>query len=121
MKDRRVQVFRSAVDALIESLEAVIRLSRWTNDEAAPEPLVTSAGLVVERLGVADRLAASRFDGPQPDAGRVAAMCAAMKRLDVAYRAFRRDAEASPEAARDAAAALEVEIAATSAGAGAWQ
>ena len=119
MRDRRVQAFRSAALALIESLEAVVRLSRWTGDDAAPEPLVASASKIVERLGAADRFVSSRYDGPQADAARVAAMCEAMKKLDVAYRAYRAKAEGSPEDAREAAATLEYEVAAVDAGA--WQ
>jgi len=119
MKDRRVETFRSAATALVESLEAVVRLSRWTGDEAAPEPLVSAAAKIVERLGAADRLVTSAYDGPQADVARVTAMREAMKRLDVAYRAFRKMADTSPEAAREAATALEHEVGAVDAAA--WQ
>jgi hypothetical protein len=119
MRDRRVQIFRSAAMALVESLDAVVRLSRWTGADAAPEPLVSSAAKIVERLGAADRLVGSRYDGPKADADRVAAMCEAMKRLDVAYRAYRQKAEGSGADATAAAVALECEVAAVDAGA--WQ
>jgi hypothetical protein len=117
MKDRRVETFRNAASALVESLEAVVRLSRWSGDEAAPEPLVSAAGKVVERLGAADRLVTSRYEGPQADVARVTAMCDAMKRLDVAYRAFRKKADGSPHDAREAATVLEHEVAAIDSGA----
>jgi hypothetical protein len=116
-----MQVFRTAIDGLIESLESIVRLARWSDrdGEAAPEPLVSAASKIVDRLGVADRLASSRFNGPPPDVIRVGAMRDAMKRLDVAYRAYRQRAE-SPADASDALATLETEIAATSAGASSW-
>lgn len=117
MRDRRIEAFRSATVALVESLEAVVRVTRWSDAEAAPEPLLSAAGKIVERLGAADRLVTSRYDGPPADAARVAAMCEAMKRLDAAYRAFRKKAEGSQANAREAAAALEHEVGALDAGA----
>jgi hypothetical protein len=120
MKDQRLQVFRTAVQGLIESLEAVVRLSRWDSTDAKPEPLVASAAKLVDRLGAADRLATTRFNGPATEAAKVTAMCAAMQRLDVAYRAYRHQMESAHDRA-DAAALLETEIAATSAGAAAWR
>jgi hypothetical protein len=110
MRDRRIETFRSATEALVESLEAVVRLSRWGGDEAAPESLVSAAEKVSERLGTADRLVTSGYDGPKADVVRVTAMCDAMKRLDVAYRAYRTKAEGSPADAREAADALEHEV-----------
>jgi len=113
MRDRRVQAFRSTALSLIESLYAVVRVSRWTGEDAVPEPLTAAAGKVVERLGAADRLVGSRYEGPEADVALVASMCEGMKRLDMAYRAYRQ----SPSA--DAAATLESEVAAVDAGA--WQ
>ncbi len=110
MRDRRVETYRSAATALVESLEAVVRLSRWTGEEAAPEPLVSAAKKIGERLGAADRLVASPYEGPPADLVRVTAMRDAMKRLDVAYRAYEKDAASSPEAAREAATTLEHEV-----------
>ncbi len=121
MKDHRLTPFRSAVDALIESLDAVIRLSRWTEAEPAPDPLVTSASKLVERLGAADRLVSSRFVGPPTDTSKVATMCAAMKRLDAAYRTYRQQTETFPDRAADATAVLEAEVGTTSDDAVAWR
>ncbi|CAN5662772.1 hypothetical protein BH09MYX1_BH09MYX1_58340 [soil metagenome] len=124
MKDHRLQIFRNAVEGLVESLEAVIRLSRWTGQEAKPEPLVAAASQLISRLGTADRLAASRFSGPAADVTRVTAMCAAMRRLDAAHLVYRKrmdEVRGNAEGANDAAAALEVEVAATTAGAAAWR
>jgi hypothetical protein len=116
MKDRRVEVFRTATLGLIESIDAVVRLSRWGHAEAAPEPLVTAAGELVSRLGAAGRLTSGTFNGSPVDARQVTLMCAAMKRLDAAYLAYRKDVESSPDRAGDAATTLELELAATTAG-----
>ena len=108
MKDQRLQVFRTTTSALIESLDAVVRLSRWTGDDVAPEPLRDAASKIVERLAAANRLAGSKFNnGNVADAARVAKMCAALKQLDTAYVAYRKGTPSSPEAA---AAALEIEV-----------
>lgn len=107
MKDARIQVFRSATFALIESLDAVVRLARWREDDAAPEPLRAAAGKTVERLAAANRLSGGKFIGNVADAARVTKMCAAMKQLDAAYVTYRKGATSSPEAA---AAALELEL-----------
>jgi len=121
MKDQRLKVFRSAVETLLESLDAVLRLARWSGTEAPPEPLVTSAAKLVDRLGAADRLVSARFNGPPAETAIALGICSAMKRLDVAYRAYRQQSESFPERAGDAAAALETEIAGVMAGASAWR
>jgi uncharacterized protein (DUF1800 family) len=120
MRDQRLQVFRKAIETLTESLEAVVRLSRWTGPEAKPEALVSAANKLQERLGAADRLAASHFNGPTADVAKVTAMRAAMKKLDAAYLAYMQ--QSSNAADRKAAAdALESEIAATTTDAEAWR
>lgn len=120
MRDQRLQVFRNAVDTLVESLEAVVRLSRWTDGDTKPESLVLAASKLLERLGTADRLAASHFHGPAAETAKVTAMCAALKRLDAAYLEYMRRTE-SPSPDRAAAASdLESEISATTAGSGSW-
>ena len=120
MKDQRLQVFRDATASLIESLEAFVRLARWTDAEPKPESLVRSAAKLHDRLGAADRLSASRFHGPPPEMAKFAAMCTAMKRLDAAYLAYCRDATHASDKT-EAATTLECEVSATAAGAHAWQ
>lgn len=122
MKNQRIQVFRTAVDGLVESLDAVIRLSRWTGPEAKPEPLVASAAKLQERLGSADRLASARFQGTPTEVTKVESLCGALRRLDVAYLAYRKQVEGQKvgdSSTADALAALETELAATTSGVGA--
>ncbi len=113
MKDQRLQAFRTAVDSLSESLEALVRVSRWPNGDAPQEALSTAASKLVDRLGVASRLAATQFQGTPTDTLKVSAMCAAMKRLDAAYVIYRKRVTDSPAEKLDAASALELEISET--------
>lgn len=114
-----MSALRTAVLALVESMEAVVSVARLPRDVAAPAPLVDSAGKVVQRLAATDRFVASRYEGRDVDAESVAAMCAAARRLDVAYRAYRTRASGSPPELDAAAAALEHELAKVTAAIGA--
>lgn len=112
MRDQRLKVFRTALDGLIESLDALVRVARWADAvEAPPEPLRVAVSKLTERLGTADRLASGTFVGTQIDTSKVNAMCATMKRLDGAYVAYRKRLEGKPEQTGDAASALETDIA----------
>ena len=88
MNDSRVLVFRKTLEGLRESLEATIRVERWTGSDAVPTPLKQSAAQLNDRLGAANRLAAGRFTGSIADAARVGAIAGAVRRLDAAYVAF---------------------------------
>jgi hypothetical protein len=98
MKDQRLQVFRLAVEGLLESLDAFVRVSRWSEPEPPPEPLRTAT-----------------------DVNKVTAMCLTMKRLDAAYVAYRQRVESVPDQARDAVAALEIEIGEATASSANWR
>ncbi|HXN34061.1 MAG TPA: hypothetical protein VN894_19475 [Polyangiaceae bacterium] len=121
MKDQRLKVFRSAVEGVIESLDALVRVSRWKEVEAPPEPLRTAVSKLVDRLGTADRLSSGAFLGSPTDVNKVSAMCTAMKRLDAAYVTYRKRVQSAPEQTSDAASALEVEIAETTATSAFWR
>ncbi len=121
MKDQRLKVFRSAVEGVIESLDALVRVTRWKEAEPPPEPVRTAVAKLVDRLGTADRLAAGAFLGSPADVNKVSAMCTAMKRLDAAYVGYRRRVQSAPEQTPDAASALETEIAETTATSAFWR
>lgn len=120
MKDRRLQVFQEAVEGLVESLEATVRLSRWTGTEPKPEPLVNSAAKLLDRLGAAGRLSTSHFHGPPTDVAKVTAMREALKRLDAAYLTYRQKIGFSA-VDLDALVNLESEVAATAATSDSWR
>lgn len=110
MKDQRVVFFRNALEALLESLDATVRVTRWDGVETIPAPLQTSADKLQDRLGTSNRLAAGRFVGTAAAAAQVGAMCEAMQRLDTAYVTYRQKVESIPAQTDVAATALETEI-----------
>jgi hypothetical protein len=109
MKDRRVVVFRSALDGLFESLGSVVRIAGWVGPEELPEPIRTAASSLVSRLGSANRLASGKFSGSSTDTVQVTAMSSAITRLDGAYVAYRRRLESEADA-REAAIELGAAI-----------
>ena len=112
MDQKRLLAFRHALDGLIESLDAFVRIARLPPGELPSADQTAAAGLLVDRLGAADRYASSRPAGTPNDLAKFDALRSAMKRLDAAYLAYRRQS-ASPGDASDALARLEAEVAAT--------
>ena len=110
MKDERVAFIKKALDSLIESLDATVRVHRWSEVEAIPEPLKEASSRLLDRLGAADRLSSSTFVGSPTDVARVKAIFASMVRLDAAYVAYRQECEAMPSHQEDAARTLIDEI-----------
>ena len=107
MKDYRVKEFRTTLDALRESLDALVRVTRWSGNDDAPEPLRVAVSRLESRLAAANRLVGGAFAGSPADTAKVSALCAAMRRLDAAYVAFRERVDAD---AGDAASTLENEV-----------
>ena len=120
MKDQRIPALRRALDALLESLEATLRVRGWVGSDEIPEPLRNKAGRLVERLGAADRLSAFTPRSSALDAERVQAMSAAIRRLDAAYIAFRQAVERAPASVESALASLREEIDVVKEGNDAW-
>lgn len=112
MKDRRLNTFRSTLDGLVESLEALVRVARWGDAEVPPEPLSTAVTELGARLAAADRLSSGTFVGSELDKQQVSAMCDTMKQLDLAYVAYQQRIDKAPEQRSTAVAALEADIAA---------
>jgi hypothetical protein len=110
MKDHRILLFRRTLDALMESLDATARLSRWDSTEAAPEPLRQSAAMLDERLGAANRLASGNITGAGQVVASLVAMSGAIKRLDAAYVQYRSRIESKPADRDEAAVVLDAEI-----------
>ena len=88
-----------------------MRVSRWADVDAPPEPLRAAVSKLPERLGTANRLAAGTFVGTPTDMRTVTAICKQMKQLDAAYVAYRKRLESKPESTRDAVEALDADIA----------
>lgn len=90
MNDQRVAAFRKALNSLVESLDATVRVARWPAPEAIPAPLENSAAQLLDRLGCANRFAADRYHGAPPVVLCMTAMSAATRVLDAAYLEYRR-------------------------------
>src|SRR3954470_17790723 len=110
MKDQRIAYVRGALEALVESLDATARISRWEGTESAPEPLRQSAAKLTERLGVANRLASGKFVGATQVVASLTGMSGAIRRLDSAYVQYRHRIDAKPTERDEAAVALDAEI-----------
>jgi hypothetical protein len=110
MKDQRVPFFRQTIEALLDSLDATARLSRWDAAEPAPDPLRQSAAKLGERLGAANRLASGKFVGATQVVASLTVMSGAIKRLDAAYVQYRSKIDAKPTDRDEAAVALDAEI-----------
>jgi hypothetical protein len=110
MKDARVTTFRKTLEGLIESLDATVRVTRWTGAESVPEPLKESASRLLSRLGAADKLVAGGFMGSPADVARVNAMRGAIRRLDAAYVTHRHALAGTASERDSAASALTAEI-----------
>jgi len=109
MKDQRIPLLRRALDAVLDSLDATLRMREWSGPEEVPEPLRASAARLIERLGSAVRLSAISVRG-DIDARRVEAMTTAVKRLDSAYVAFREAIDRAPTSMEAALAKLRQEV-----------
>jgi len=95
-KDPRIVTFRGALESLIESLDATVRIARWeAGGEPIPEPLHQSAAQLQDRLGSANRLAAGRFVGAPAVVATSDAIKAAVRDLDAAFVAYRKRADGS--------------------------
>jgi hypothetical protein len=93
-KDPRIVTFRGALESLIESLDATVRIARWeTGGEPIPEPLRQSAAQLQDRLGSANRLAAGRFVGAPAVVATSDAIREAVQALDAAFVAYRKRAD----------------------------
>jgi hypothetical protein len=110
MKDQRVSFLRQTLQALLDSLDATARLSRWSTADVAPEPLRESAAKLGERLSAANRLSSSQFAGPLQVVASLTGMSEAIKRLDAAYVQYRSRINSKPTEQAAAAVALDAEI-----------
>ncbi len=110
MNDQRVTAFRKVLNSLVESLDATVRVARWSGPEAIPAPLENSASKLLDHLGSANRFAADRYHGSPPVVACMTAMSAATKVLDGAYVEYRRHIEGGKEERDRAAEALDHEL-----------
>jgi hypothetical protein len=106
--DPRIVTFRNALESLIESLDATVRIARWEpGKESIPEPLHRSAAQLQERLGSANRLAEGRFVGAPAVVAVSDAIKEAVRDLDAAFVAYRKRAEGAQDQREEAVIELD--------------
>ncbi len=120
MKDQRVTYLRGVLESLLESLDATVRIARWSGTESVPEPLEKSASQLLDRLGTANRLASGRFVGSPVVVSLMTTISGAIQRLDLAFVQYRRKMEGSQTSKDEAANALDAEIGAVKQDAHRW-
>jgi hypothetical protein len=112
MKDARVAAYRTALESLMTSMDAAVRIARWTEaPDAIPAPLQKAASALDERLATATKLADSKVVGAPQVTARINAMSDCIRRLAEAYRAYRAEITDAPGTEAEAALALDVAIA----------
>jgi hypothetical protein len=111
-KDPRIVTFRGALESLIESLDATVRIARWQPDggEGIPEPLQSSATRLLDRLGSATRLASGKFVGAPAVVASSDAIRSAINDLDKAFVTYRQHVDSKPAEKEEAAIALDAEV-----------
>ena len=120
MKDQRVVFLRKAFDGLLESLDATLRIARWSGTESVPEPLQLAATQLLDRLGAANRLAAGKFAGSPVVVSSMTAISTGIQRLDLAFVDFRRTIAGTAAQKEESAQALDAELDAVRADAAKW-
>lgn len=107
--DPRIVTFRAALESLLESLDATVRIARWQQDDGGPVPeaLQRSAVQLQVRLGSATRLAAGKFAGTAAVVEKSDAIKEAVRDLDAAFVAYRKRLDVGPSERDDAALELD--------------
>jgi hypothetical protein len=110
-KDPRIVTFRGALESLLESLDATVRIARWEpGGEPIPEPLQRSAAQLQVRLGSANRLAGGRFVGAPAVVATSTAIKEAVQQLDAAFVVYHKRVDGGPGQRDEAAIELDAEV-----------
>ncbi len=111
-RDPRIVTFRGALESLLESLDATVRIARWQLGDGGPVPeaLQRSAVLLQGRLGSATRLAAGKFAGTPAVVEKSAAIREAVNDLDAALVAYRKRLEGTASERDEAALDLDAVV-----------
>lgn len=107
MNDRRVLEIRSALEALIESIDAVTRIARWGKNDPVPESLVAAASGIEASLKLANELAQCNITGNSVVVHRLTESINAIRRLVAAYGEFQNKDCTTPQESQDALFALD--------------
>jgi hypothetical protein len=110
--DPRIVTFRSALESLLESLDATVRIARWHEGGGGPVPeaLQRSAVQLQGRLGSATRLAGGKFAGTAAVVEKSDAIKEAVRDLDAAFVSYRRRLEGNASERDEAALDLDAVV-----------
>jgi hypothetical protein len=110
MNDRRVAAMRSALEALIESIDATTRIARWDSSDPIPASLGQSAAKLETNLASAKKLAQGNISGTPAVTAHLMTMTAAIRRLCLACEQFQTRCSEHPEEKVEALQALDFEV-----------
>jgi hypothetical protein len=88
MNDRRVNAIRNALEAFVESIDAVSRLARWGEGDPVPDSLRLAASQLEANRKTADDLAQGTVSGTPAIVHRLTVTSSAIKNLSAGYREF---------------------------------
>jgi hypothetical protein len=88
MNDRRVTAIRSALEALVESIDATMRIARWDISDPVPDSLRLAAAQLEANMKLANELARGNVSGTPAIVHRLSVTSSAVIRLTAAYREF---------------------------------
>ncbi|MGH7435800.1 MAG: hypothetical protein ACRENE_09005 [Polyangiaceae bacterium] len=121
-KDPRIVTFRGALEALIDSLDATVSITRWPNvGEPIPLPLLQSAARLQDRLGSATRLANGKFVGAPTFVNTSDAIREAVQALDGAFLVYCRRVDGTADERLEAATALDAVLGRIKLAASRWE
>ena len=88
MNDRRVTAIRNALEALVESIDASLRIAKWDISDPLPDSLRLAATQLEANLKLATELARGNVSGAPAIVHRLTVTSAAVQRLAAAYKEF---------------------------------
>lgn len=110
MNDRRVAAIRSALELVVESVDATTRIARWDNADPIPDSLRQSAAQVAANLKAANSLAHGSFTGTPAVVTRLSGISSAIRRLSAAYTTFQERNCSTPEEQTNALVMLDADV-----------
>src|SRR5512145_2122410 len=120
MNDRRVSAHRDALEALMDSVSATLRIERWDDADSVPESLQQRARLLEERLATATKLVATTYTGSPLVVSRLNGLSAAIQRLARACADFRDRMSRDPKQSEVALEVLNFEFDEVRSGSDRW-
>lgn len=121
--DPRIVTLRGALESLLESLDATVRIARWPHGDGGPVPdaLQRSAVQLQVRLGSATRLASGKFAGTAAVVEKSDAIKEAVRDLDAAFVTYRKRLEGAASEHDEAALELDAVLGRVKRDAARWE